>query len=69
MSSVGWTVAVGVVITLVRAGLDCILCRGRAWDPGTGLMVVDSLALAEEEVTVLALDLPVIMVQLNPGAT
>ena len=56
-------------MTLVRAGADWILCIGRVWDPGTGLMVVDSLELAEEEVTVLALGLPVIMVQLNPGAT
>ena len=70
-SSVGWTVAVGVVMALVRAGADWILCRGRAWDIGTGLMVVvvDCLELAEEEGRVSALGLPVIIVQLNPGAT
>ena len=65
-SSVGWTVAVGVVMALVRAGADWILCRGRAPEPGTGLMVVDSL---EEEDRVSALGFPVIIVQLNPGAT
>lgn len=54
-------------MALVRAGADWILCRGRAPEPGTGLMVVDSLE--EEEDRVSALGFPVIIVQLNPGAT